>query len=469
MNIALIQLPHFYGNGLSRPPECFPLGLGYLSTILGDHGIPHEAIDLWGAQLSVAEALERIDFSRFDFFCISAYSTQYRYLKEFSLALKERHGEVPIICGGPGPTFSYEVILRHTGVDVCVLREGEITCVELLRHYATPEQVKGIAYLADGTVCCTGKREYIRNLDELKFPNRRLFDLEKIISNADEIRKQSGRGTSSRRSADIIAGRGCPYECAYCSKTFAGVRLRSIGNIIAEVEELQRQYRINHLQFNDELVLVNRKRTLELCAELKRLNISWSCQGRINQVDREILLAMKDAGCVDIGYGVESVSPSILERMNKRIDVQTVVPVIRMTKEIGINPLVQYMFGYPGENDETIAATVRFFDEIDHPHFSFTTTPLPGTALYRECLAKGLITDEEEYLLRLDSGYNKEEALVNLTGFTDEEFLKKKKLLWLKTTHNYLKKRPVEYARFLAGYARRKVAALLKKFHLLSL
>lgn len=464
MSIALIQLPHFYGNGLSRPPESFPLGLGYLSTILANHGIEHEAIDLWGGQLSVAEAMTRIDFGRFDFFCISAYSTQYRYLKEFSLALKERYMEVPIICGGPGPTFSYEVILGHTGVDVCVLGEGEVTVVELLRHYAAPEQVKGIAYLTEGGVRCTGQREYIKNLDELSFPNRQLFDLEKIIANAEGSRKQRGSAGPARRSADIIAGRGCPYECAYCSKTFTGVRLRSIGSIVAEVEELKRRYRVDHLQFNDELVLVNKKRTLELCAELKRLRISWSCQGRINQVDREILQAMKEAGCVEVGYGVESISPSILERMHKGIDVATVVPVIGMTKEIGITPIVQYMFGYPGETDETIAATVRFFDEIDHPYFSFTTTPLPGTELYRECLANGLIGDEEEYLLRLDSGYNKDEPLVNLTGFTDEEFLKKKKLLLLKTTHNYLKRRPAAYARFLTGYVGRKAAALLRKF-----
>ena len=156
----------------------------------------------------------------------------------------------------------------------------------------------------------TPPREPIADLDQLRFPNRELFDLEAVIATANLV-KSGGKNVKAndmRRSADIIAGRGCPYSCHYCSRTFDGVRLRSINNLVAEVKELQTRYRINHLLFNDELVLVNKKRTLELCEELKKLGITWSCQGRINQVDRDILVAMKEAGCIEIGYGVESIS-----------------------------------------------------------------------------------------------------------------------------------------------------------------
>jgi len=262
-----------------------------------------------------------------------------------------------------------------------------------------------------------------------------------------------------RRSADIIAGRGCPYSCHYCSRTFDGVRLRSINNLVAEVKELQTRYRINHLLFNDELVLVNKKRTLELCEELKKLGITWSCQGRINQVDRDILVAMKEAGCIEIGYGVESISQSILDNMNKKLRAETIVPTIKMTQAVGIKPIIQYMYGYPGENDETIAASSKFFKDIDHTYIGFTTTPIPGTKLYQDCIKDGLITDDEDYLMRLDSGYNLTGAIINMTDFNDDEFVQKKLRLAMRVNHNYYKKRPLQYSKAIF----RKLGKLVKK------
>jgi anaerobic magnesium-protoporphyrin IX monomethyl ester cyclase len=466
MKVALIQLPHFYGESNSRPPECYPLGLGYISNVLTEQNIEHVGIDLWGLQYTESQALERIDFSPFDFIGISAYATQYKYLKNFSLALKKKYPEKPIICGGPGPTFSYEIVLKNTGVDVCVIGEGEITIIDLLENYGRFERVKGVAFLRDGRVLCTDRREQLKNLDLLDFPNRQLFDFEKIIETANSVRANSDMPAlkdKPRRSADIIAGRGCPYQCNYCSKTFAGLRLRSIDNLVAEVIELKNKYKINHLQFNDELVLVNRNRSLKLCEELKKLNIKWSCQGRIDQVDREILVAMKEAGCLQIGYGVESVSQSILNNMNKRINAEMIVPVIKMTQEAGIEPIIQYMYGYRGENDQTIAATVKFFKEIDHPFVGFTTTLIPGTKLYQEGIQKGLIQDEEDYLLRLDSGYNLNGALINMTDFSDEEYLRKKRLLMMKVSHNYYRKKPWQYGKFIMNIIKGKSKRFLKK------
>ena len=467
ISVGLIQLPHHYGGNYSRPPECYPLGLGYISNVLTENNIKHVGIDLWGLGYSPEQALELIDFSQFDFLGISAYATQYKYLKTFSLALKERYPGKPILCGGPGPTFSYEIILKKTGVDVCVLGEGEVTIIDLLKNFNQCEKVKGIAYFEDGQVLCNSQREPVKNLDSLNFSNRDLFDFEKIISTANSVRASSDMPElqgKPRRSADIIAGRGCPYQCNYCSKTFVGLRLRSIDNLIAEVVELKNKYGIDHLQFNDELVLVNKKRTLQLCDELQKLNITWSCQGRIDQVDQDILMAMKEAGCIQVGYGVESVSQAILDNMNKKIKAENIIPVIKMTKKVGIEPIIQYMYGYPGENDNTIAATVRFFKEIDHPFVGFSTTLIPGTRLYKEGIQKRLIKDEEDYLLRLDSGYNVSGALVNMTDFSDEEFLRKKRLLMLKVTHNFYIKRPVEYVRFVVQILKGKFVGFFKRY-----
>jgi anaerobic magnesium-protoporphyrin IX monomethyl ester cyclase len=463
MNVALVQLPHFYGQGQSRPPENYPLGLGYLSAVLAQHGVAHEGVDLWAPGLTVEAALKSIDFSRFDVIGVSAYSTQYSYLKPFTLGLRERYPDIPIVCGGAGATFSAETILTHTGVDVCVISEGEATFPELLERLDEPSAVAGIAYREDGEVKRTEPRAAIRDLDALPLPDRELFDFEAVIATANAVRASTDMPELKqhpRRAADIIAGRGCPYECTFCSRTFSGCRLRSVDGLMAEIEMLRERYRIDHLSFNDELVVVNRKRILALCERLKGLGITWTCQGRINHVDREILTAMKEAGCIEIGYGVESISQSILDAMNKRMNAEDVVPVIELTREIGIKPLIQYMYGFPGETDETIEATIRFFDRIDHPFVGFTTTPIPGSPLYAEVRARGLIGDEEKYLLRLDSGYNLAGGMVNLTGFSDEEFMARKRKLQIAVTHNYLKRRPVQYARYLGHLAATRLRRL---------
>ena len=471
LSIALVQLPHFYSGNNSRPPESYPLGLGYISSALKENNIAPVGIDLWGLQYGVQEALSLIDYKSFNYIGISAYSTQYKYLKELTLGLKEKYPQKPIICGGPGPTFNYEIILRNTGVDVCVVGEGDATIVELLNNFDNLNAVKGIAYLNSGAIVSTPNRDYIKDIDSLKFPDRTLFDLNKIISTANLVRAASNNGevqNKFRKSADIIAGRGCPFDCNYCSKTFKGVRLRSVNNFIAEVEGLITDYGINHLLFNDELALINRKRTLQLCARLKRLRITWSCQGRIDQVDEEILNAMKDSGCIQLGYGVESASQSILDNMNKKQDVNKIIPVINLTKKIGIEPIIQYMYGYPGETNKTISNTVKFFKKIDHLYIGFTTTLMPGTRLYNQGIEKGLIKDEEKYLLQLDSGYNisVNETLINLTGFTNKEFFWKKRMLELKVNHNYYKKRPILYINFLVSILklfRSKIMFFIKK------
>jgi len=459
VNIALVQLPHFYGNNMERLPESYPLGLGYISSVLAKADIPHQGVDLWAKRLSVPEALQQIDFNKFDFIGISAYSTQYKYLKSFSLGLKERYPHIPVICGGPGPTFSADIILRKTGVDVCVVGEGEAALLDLLANFKDLSKVSGIAFKHQDKIFRTPPRPYVTNLDEIPFPNRDLFDFESVIESANHIRAAAdmpGLKKKPRRAADVIAGRGCPFQCFYCSKTFKGCRLRSIENIISEIRLLKEKYQIDHLQFNDELVVVSKERILRLCKGLKPFNMTFSCQGHISMVDRDILLAMKDAGCRQIGYGVESFSQAILDNMNKKLRAEKIIPVIKMTKDVGIEPMIQYMYGYRGENDRTLAETVRFFKEIDHPYIGFTVTPIPGSKLYQDCINEGRIQDEEDYLLRLDSGYNLDGAGINLSEFTDSELLKKKLSLRLRVTHNYFSKRPLAYIQLILNSLKRR-------------
>ena len=464
MRIALVQLPHFYGDGHSRPPENYPLGLGYVSAYLLEHGISHDGIDLWSRGDLADEALSSIDFGAYDLIGISAYATQYRYLRQLTLGLKERWPDLPVVCGGPGPTFSAETILRNTGVDVCVIGEGERTMLELVQHMGKWRSVHGIAFRVGDQVEFTDPRPYLRDLDSLPLPNRELFALESYMATASGVRANTDAPElrkRMRRAADLIAGRGCPYDCTFCSKTFAGCRLRKVDAIVAEIDYLQECWNVDHLQFMDELVITSKKRILDLCSKLKGRGLTWVCQGRIDQVDREILTAMKAAGCTHVGYGVESISQTILDAMDKRVKAEEIVPVIQMTREIGIEPIIQYMYGFPGENDETLAATERFFKEIDHRYIGFTTTPIPGSPLYSQLRQDGRLEEEHDYLMRLDSGYNLAGPLLNLTDMSDDEFLAKKAQLKFRVDHAYLSRRPLEYAKVITRVLGRKVSGII--------
>jgi hypothetical protein len=97
------------------------------------------------------------------------------------------------------------------------------------------------------------------------------------------------------------------------------------------------------------------------------------------------------------------------------------------------------------------------------------TTPIPGSKLYDDCVANGIIKDEENYLLNLDSGYNLAAGSINLTNFTDKELAQKQRKLQIRITHNYLKKRPLQYISFLSGIIFRKVKRMIKKIGLFAI
>ncbi len=456
MRVMMIQLPHFY-DSTSRLANFYPLGIGYLVSSLKDS---HEFIpmDLWIDNSNVDGAMRLINKNVPDVFCISVYSTQYPYFKELVNRLKNAYPGIKIIAGGPGATFSHQVFLGSTPVDYCVIGEGEITLRELLSNINySPVGIQGLAHRENEHVVLNTKREQIADIDTLPVPDRNFYDMERYINNGGKAGELFG---NPRRITQILAGRGCPYKCTFCSKTFSGVRFRSIDKIEEEIADLKKEYNIDMLDFSDELVVVNKKRTLELCASLKRIGIQWGCQGRLNLVDEEILQSMKDAHCVYIGYGVESFSQKILDRMGKHVKVETILPVIEMTKRIGMKPLIQYMYGFPGEDDSSIERTVAFYSAIDQPYGAFTTTPIPGTKLYEEAMQKGLIKDEEDFLLHLESGYNRNLPLVNMTEFSEKDFVEKRTAMIRKINRSYYGRHPLMFARLLL----RRMTSIMKMF-----
>ena len=450
MRILFIQPPHYFESG-TRVPTTFPLGLCYVATAAQEAGHQVEVLDIWLGQYESIDVEKKVEeLFNFDVFAITALSTQYKYIKWLSKILKNHHPDIPIVLGNALATYSADTVLKNTKVDICVRGEGEYTFKDLLdSKLKRLNHIGGISYRdSEGKIIHNPEREYVSNLDDIPFPSYEIFDIEAYLSHLRVW------GRPDIVAMNVVCGRGCPYGCHFCSKTFQYSRLRSIENIVEEIELLKESYKIEGIFFLDELVVVSKERTEKLCMNMRRLKLKWNCQARVNTTDEDLLRLMKKSGCVAVGFGVESGSQEILNRMNKKIRVSQAIEVAKAAIRLDLNPNFQMMYGYPGEDDDTLEETIGFFDEIKYflKHPLSVTTPIPGSRLYDDCLRQKLINDEDHYLEALDQGYYyRTHPLINLTEFTDREFMEKKTQTEETINRNYrlyLKRNPIHYINY---------------------
>ena len=178
--------------------------------------------------------------------------------------------------------------------------------------------------------------------------------------------------------------------------------------------------------FYDDSFTFNKNRTLELCDEIikNNLKIIWSCETRVNLVDKELLEKMKKAGCYIISYGVESGDQNILNNLKKDITIEQAKNAFKLTKEAGILTVAYFMIGSPGDTNETIEKTVDFAKELDADFAQFSIcTPFPGSELFDNLSKKGIkIEDWDKASYVTSKGKSKP---IILTDNLNEEEIKK--------------------------------------------
>jgi radical SAM superfamily enzyme YgiQ (UPF0313 family) len=329
-----------------------------------------------------------------------------------------------VVIGGPAATTEPEYVLANEYVDYLVYGEGEETMAELTEHIlsnnASPEaikNVKGIIYRQEGEIIKTLPRSLIQDLNELSFPAReRMFELDEN----NQIRNVYSNG-------DILASRGCPYRCKFCAchKVWGTrrPRIRSVENIMQEVEHIVRTYGQDFFIFWDDLFTASKKRVIVFCEELLKrdLNIKWLCLARLNNIDREMLDVMKKAGCTQIQVGVESGSERILKFIGKDLAISLINEKAQIINDAAINWLAFFIVGFPTETKEEIEQTLNYIKEIKPSTVAVSIfAPYPGTEFHTFLSENNLYYKQGEYL-KNDVWYIKN----NYTGtMSDEEFSK---------------------------------------------
>lgn len=414
-------------------PNILPLGLAYIAAVCQEAGHQVEVMDINAYRFSRREVENRIKQADFDIVGIGAIVTVYKYVKWLAEVIKKHHPQTKIVVGGSVGTSVPNIILEKTIVDIVCIGEGERTIVELLnalREEKDLTTVEGIAFKDKNNQIVRNKpRQPCRDLDKVPLPSWDLFPMEIYLNNPVGALNRNkwidGKSDSNIRSMNMVATRGCPYECIYCYHDFmgGGYRHRSAQNIVDEIKILHEKYGVGYIHFMDDEFCLKKSFVHDFCKAMKtqfNRRVMWGCSGRVNLMTEDLITAMVEAGCILLGYGIESGSQKMLDVMKKRVTVAQAKEAVRLTQRYLGWADCSFVIGTPGETRATIEETIDFCKELNlTPEVIFFMTPYPGTELYQLALGQGKIVDEEQYLLNL--GEQGEKIRVNFTDMSDEE------------------------------------------------
>ncbi len=227
----------------------------------------------------------------------------------------------------------------------------------------------------------------IEDLDTLPFPDWRPFPYGEF-SYSHYLRE--------RPFFPVTTSRGCPYSCVYYCPypIFQGrqFRMRAVDAVVAEIEQLIKDYGARSLLFRDPIFTLEKKRVAALCETLLQGNIKiqWACETHLGRLDHELIDLMRAAGCRGINVGVESVSPDVLKSSHRKSDdVLHQEDIVRYCENNGVKIGAFYIFGNLDDTEETIRATIEYAKVLNTSYAQFTiSTPYPGTKFYDEMKPK---------------------------------------------------------------------------------
>ena len=386
----------------------YPINLGYLVAYLRSYNITCRVRDFEVEPFIQEELLASIDQANtriVGFSCMTPHIKNGAFLARI---VKSHFPKILTVVGGVhGSAIPEQTLHEFPEFDVVAMGEGEQTLVELygacsnnnsLRH------VTGIAWRTEkGDIRINQRRPMIQNLDNIPFPNRTLVNIE----NYRKSHVSRGHSRKTKRIAEITCSRGCPYDCIFCASKVVHsrkVRFRSPQNIIAEIDSLVTQYRIEHFSFLDDTFTLRKDILGPVCRYMGQKNVSFDAYTRVNDIDEEKMDMMISGGCRKISFGIESGSPRILKLIKKGITVPQIENAFAVARKAGLHTIeATFMIGcHPDETLQDMALTrdliFRLKPDIMVVNISI---PYPGTELNRILKERGILKVEnwDEFVL----------------------------------------------------------------------
>jgi radical SAM superfamily enzyme YgiQ (UPF0313 family) len=364
-----------------------PLNLGYLAAIAQRDGHQVRLIDAEAERLSLAEVIKEALAFEPDIVGITATTPFYHLAAEAAAALKAEKIRAPVVIGGQHISVLKEKAFKDC-FDYAFIAESDESWPLFLRRYAQGQDIsdiKGILFRKNGNIIFTGMPEPVKDIDAIPFPARRLLKMG---------RYRIGTLRGRKNFTTILAIRGCPYKCIFCSTEVFGkrIRRRSVDSLIEEIKSVISDFNIRHFIFADETLTLDRNYILQFCEKIQdeKTAITFECNARADLVDEGLISAMAKAGLIRISFGLETVDEDMRRIMKKEVPLASYAQANRITNKYGVETLNSVMLGLPGETRQTAEKTLSYLRhsrEIHQANFSIAT-PYPGTELY-EMAKKG--------------------------------------------------------------------------------
>lgn len=381
------------------------LGLGYLATqIRSDHDV--KIVDCIKEGLVSDEIQPVLEEFQPDLVGSQCYSMDLPSIKLLLQTVKRFDRDMVTIIGGAHPTAVPNDTMNFIGrdlLDFVYVGEGEIGFPILLDELEGQGNsdfsiIPGLGWMENGTLR-TNPEAKAEDLDKLGMP---AWDLIR-----PEMYPFSPHGVVCMNYpvAPIMATRGCPYKCTFCSTAGTRLRMRSIDLIIDEVKLLYYQHGIREFHLVDDNFTMDMDYAKKFLNGLIKLNIkaTWSTPNgiRLDRLDKSLVKLMKEAGFYSIAVGIESGSDRIRRKMRKGSSIEKVRNDLRMVSEVeGMDVTGFFILGFPGETRDDIEKTLQFSRELPLQRATFHSfIPLPGTQVWQEMEASGELSrvDWERY------------------------------------------------------------------------
>lgn len=398
-----------------------PLGLAYLAASLEHYGHHVRVIDGAVQPWYMNRLRSMLSETDFNLVGISVMTPMASSAFETAALVKSYKPDAKVVLGGPHvSSLPVESMNECPQADFIIVGEGEFSLISLiasLENNTERTEVPGLVFREDGEIKRIPDEGHIKNLDDIPMPAYHLFPMELYRPPVTKYRRLP--------TYSVITSRGCPFSCSFCCNVIHGKRLRqrSVGNVMQELTELKDRYGAKGIVFQDSSLCQSRQWVYDLCDALisSGINLEWSCLARVEQVEYQLLARMKQAGCWQISYGIESGNQRTLDYLRKNNTLGQIEAAVEAAHEAGIQVRATYMLAVPGETKEDIINTIRFAKKLGTMFASFqVTVPLPGSQLYDDSL--GLIGERgkplswEEY-----NFFNKDMPFYVPEGMTREE------------------------------------------------
>jgi len=381
----------------------------YLAGYLEKHDINVTIVDphFRDKNKNITHILDQIKSVKPKFIGLACFVTDYNIVHDLAVRIKSISDATLLVGNAHASIAPQDFLYAGSPFDIVVRGEGEVTVKEIINSNNLRQLggIDGIAYFDGASVVVTKNRKLI-DMADCGQPAYHLLDMDWYLKPTRHLIRRL-----VTVCAVIYTGRGCPFDCTFCATNTvwstndrgggAYVRRRPLNAVMEDLSMLQNKYGFDFFYILDDTFGIREADIIEFCNEYKKsgLKMLWAAESRAPCIKNpDVVKLMKDSGCIQLDFGVESGSQKMLDGINKKMKVHQIIHAFDLCRKVGIRTFANMLINLPQETEEDLELSHQLLERIRPTYISFgMTQPYPGTAIYK-ALGKPL-AKEDYYLL----------------------------------------------------------------------